>query len=576
MLEVPELIEPPDAVLQRLGVEHRAFDKAHLAPDHVVASRAVPDERNAVDEVLLSFLQPHRHIDSRPQNARGARTVRAVRAVRAVRVRVPVGCGRSGRWRGRRRVAIGRRRKAVVLRVQIRVARELHVPAGTVRFLRLLQSVTNVLLAVPLALFDLEHRAKRFALDDGVALEVEIANAIPGSFGDGYPQLNPARLAVLRVLERLDLGIADARAHVALLAIVPRHHFRVRFVLVFLVGGAPEDRDDPLLCLVFLHLARQGAVAECLVADEVDIADPQLRSLADRERHVHQLRAAGDRRDRVVNLGVGEALLRHHLVEDRVDATQRVVVAERIQAQLEPLLFQLLGNLGAVDVLRALVVDDLDALALLHVVDDDLPDDAVGENIVSQGGAGRAGRIADLNSKVIEKIRRPQALEVVRRQLLRAGIPRHPHVLRGQARTELDVIQIRLWFDDRGPALLREARDNLEHDRGGSRGRQRGRRRNRQAAHRGRIAVRSGGILGRLGERGGRADRGQQRRGCERSNKLLLHQRIPEHLSLQDLLKDSDDGHRLLVGFRGFGRFKWFRWFSGSCSGGSFSGDQEL
>jgi ABC-type sugar transport system ATPase subunit len=138
-----------------------------------------------------------------------------------------------------------------------------------------------------------------------------------------------------------------------------------------------------------------------------------------------------------------------------------------------------------------------------------------------------------------------------RRRLLGAGIPRHPHVLRGQARTELDVIQIRLWFDDRGSALLREARDDLEHDRAGSCGRQRGRRRNRQAAHRGRIAVRRGGILRRLGERGGRADRSQQRRGRERSNKLLLHQRIPEHLSLQDLLKDSDDGHRLLVGSGG-------------------------
>ena len=56
------------------------------------------------------------------------------------------------------------------------------------------------------------------------------------------------------------------------------------------------------------------------------------------------------------------------------------------------------------------------------------------------------------------------------RRLLRAGIPRHPHVLRGQARAELDVIQIRLWFDDRGSALLREARDDLEPDRGGSRG----------------------------------------------------------------------------------------------------------
>ena len=64
-LEVAELIQPLDAVLQRLGVEHAALDQPHLAPDDVVARRRVADEGDAVDEVLLAFLEPHRHVDDR-------------------------------------------------------------------------------------------------------------------------------------------------------------------------------------------------------------------------------------------------------------------------------------------------------------------------------------------------------------------------------------------------------------------------------------------------------------------------------------------------------------------------------
>jgi hypothetical protein len=63
LLEVAELIEPADAVLQRLGVEHAALDQPHLAADDVVARGRVAGEGDAVDEVLLALLQPHRHVD---------------------------------------------------------------------------------------------------------------------------------------------------------------------------------------------------------------------------------------------------------------------------------------------------------------------------------------------------------------------------------------------------------------------------------------------------------------------------------------------------------------------------------
>ena len=69
-LEVAELVQPPDAVLERLGVEHAGLDQPHLAADDVVARRRVADEGDAVDEVLLALLDPHRDVDDRRPSAR--------------------------------------------------------------------------------------------------------------------------------------------------------------------------------------------------------------------------------------------------------------------------------------------------------------------------------------------------------------------------------------------------------------------------------------------------------------------------------------------------------------------------
>ena len=64
-LEVAELIEPLDAVLQRFGVEDAVLVQPHLAADDVVAGGRVADEGDAVDEVLLAFLNLHRDVDDR-------------------------------------------------------------------------------------------------------------------------------------------------------------------------------------------------------------------------------------------------------------------------------------------------------------------------------------------------------------------------------------------------------------------------------------------------------------------------------------------------------------------------------
>jgi hypothetical protein len=73
---------------------------------------------------------------------------------------------------------------------------------------------------------------------------------------------------------------------------------------------------------------------------------------------------------------------------------------KRVEAQLDVALAELLVDLGAVDLLAALVVDDLDPLPLLHVVGDDLADDAVVE-----------GEVVDLDREVLEEVRAHSVLK---------------------------------------------------------------------------------------------------------------------------------------------------------------------
>src|SRR4030095_7244289 len=61
--EVAELIDSLEAVFQPLAVEDAVLEQPELAADHVVAGRRVADEGDAVDEILLALLQPHRDID---------------------------------------------------------------------------------------------------------------------------------------------------------------------------------------------------------------------------------------------------------------------------------------------------------------------------------------------------------------------------------------------------------------------------------------------------------------------------------------------------------------------------------
>ena len=180
--------------------------------------------------------------------------------------------------------------------------------------------------------------------------------------------------------------------------------------------------------------------------------------------------------------------------------------------------FQLLFDLRLVDLLQALVVDDLDALPLLHVVDDHLADDTVGEGVV-----------LDPDGEVIEEVGGPQALEVLARDLLDCLVVRHPLPGLGVAEPglHLDVVQVGIRFDDREASLLFETGHDLVDHRSGTSGRQRPRGRDRLPADRlaglRRRCRRLGSLAGCSGWRRGRGLGPRGNGGRQRSNEKQQH-----------------------------------------------------
>ena len=346
----------------------------------------------------------------------------------------------------------------------VRKAGELVIAAGAVDFARLFESFTNRLLAVVLAGHQLEERFQVVGLDHRVASDVERADLVARTFRDRNPQLDPAGLLVVGVLEHLQLRGADVGAQVAVVAVVGDDLLGVLVELGFLVGAAVADQPEQVgrkveevrelaAFLGVLQLTLQGGVADRLVADEVERANLDLRPFVHVEREVDQLGAAGDFLDLGRDFGELEALLTQHVADDAGDLADQAGIDEGVEADLGVGVLQLLVDLRRLDLLGADVVDDLDALPLLHVVGHDLADRAVGELVV-----------ADVDEQVIEEVRVPQPVEVLEDDLLAVVVPGNPHALRRQAGLQLDVIEVGLGLDDRGVALGLEARrDEQDH-----------------------------------------------------------------------------------------------------------------
>ena len=114
------------------------------------------------------------------------------------------------------------------------------------------------------------------------------------------------------------------------------------------------------------------------------------------------------------------------------------LVEERVEAERDAQLLHLLVDLGALDLGRAGVVDDLHARAFFHVINHTLRLHAVFERLVDR-----------LNPQVVEEAGRPQPLEVVEQRPLGRLVVRHPHALGRAAERRLDVIEVGLRLDDR-------------------------------------------------------------------------------------------------------------------------------
>ena len=152
-----------------------------------------------------------------------------------------------------------------------------------------------------------------------------------------------------------------------------------------------------------------------------------------------------------------EALFGEHPAHDALDAADEAGIDERVEADGHAFVAQLLLDLRLLDLLRARIVDDLDALPLFHVEDDVLPDGAV----VVRG-------VLHLHPEVVQEVRGPQALEVLEDRLLVEG---RPHPVARPAGPALDVILVRLRVDDRDVALRRKAQLDVAEQRRRIRGR---------------------------------------------------------------------------------------------------------
>ncbi len=204
--------------------------------------------------------------------------------------------------------------------------------------------------------------------------------------------------------------------------------------------------------LVFFHLALQLAVADLLVADEIDAPDLDVGALLQLERQVNELRPARHLGDLVGDVAELKPFLAEHVADDSFDLADQAGIDERVEADFGVGFLQLLVDLRGLDLLRADVVHDLDPLALLHVVGDDLAEGAVGKLVV--GG---------FNPQVVEEVGVPQPVEVVHDHFLGRVVVRHPDTPRRDARLQLDVIEVGRRFDHRLVALRLEARRNEQH-----------------------------------------------------------------------------------------------------------------
>jgi hypothetical protein len=343
--------------------------------------------------------------------------------------------------------------------------RELPVADAAVDLARLLEPFANLLLGVVLAGGLLEERLQVVGLDDGVARNVEVTDLVPLSFVDRNPELDPPGLLVVGVVQHLELGHADVGANVAPIAVERLNLLRVVVELGFLIGAVVADDGEKPGRKVDEVLKRSAL----RFSFSWRLSVPSLIALLPTKSILRILTLGPSSIWKVMCTSFGPpwtsliswvTLANWNPFSRSMSRTMPSTFAnqrridERVEADLRVRLFQLLVDLRDLDLLRSGVVDDLDALPLLHVVGHHLADGSVGELVVG-----------DLDEQVVEEVGVPQPVEIVLDDFLGGVGVRDPLPLRRRAGFQLDVIEVGLRFDDRRAALRLEARRDVEDDR---------------------------------------------------------------------------------------------------------------
>ena len=273
-LEVPELIEPPHAEPERLGVEHAPFEQVDLAPDHLVVGGVVAQEGDAVDEVLLPFLQPDGHVDDR--------------------------------------LAVDPQQLPGLIRAREQIGEQGHfvVPDGAIGLARHVERIPDHLFrVVVLRLQAREDALQSLGPEHVLPIELQGPDAVSLSLAHRNPEPHGTTLAVLGLVQILQLRLAHLGIDVPVVPIV--RHQQVGILLEAhgpVRPAATHEGEQPAFPGV-PHLALERPLAHVVVPGEGDVRHVDLGSLVDVERELHDPGSTGQGGDLVGHLGELEPLL---------------------------------------------------------------------------------------------------------------------------------------------------------------------------------------------------------------------------------------------------------------------------
>src|SRR4029077_16790847 len=140
---------------------------------------------------------------------------------------------------------VGSVRRGRVAKSEVRISRELKVPAGAIRLARLFEPLTHRVLAVVGAPADFEHQSQGIGLDDCVAVEAELPDLVTMAFKDRNLEIDEAQFLVVGVADNLQLWFTYTRRDISVVAVVRLKLFLVVVKFGSLVGTRTAKQASP-------------------------------------------------------------------------------------------------------------------------------------------------------------------------------------------------------------------------------------------------------------------------------------------------------------------------------------------